>query len=217
MPIIDPEITSNLRARWTRHITALAVDVRAAGPVFDALITAYSAPPRRYHTPAHLHHVFAVLDSAGADLTEPERAWMAAWFHDVVYDPTRGDNEAQSARYAKAALAQWGLADALITRTAALIDMTANHAAGGSDHTDALFLDADMAILGASRDSYDRYVADVRAEYAHVDDALWALGRSAFLDGQMARDRIFHTDAMANRFEAQARDNLARERATYPS
>ena len=72
----------------------------------------------------------------------------------------------------------------------------------------ALFLDMDLAILGAPAAAFDAYEAAVRREYGWVSEADWRAGRAAVLRGFLARPRIFHSDVFAGRFEAQARANM---------
>ena len=83
------------------------------------------------------------------------------------------------------------------------------YAAGGRDAP--IFLDADFAILGAPDAAYRQYVADVRAEYAHVDDAGWKTGRGAFLKKTLASPRIFRTGIFEGEYADQARKNIAWE------
>ena len=70
------------------------------------------------------------------------------------------------------------------------------------------------AILGAPEDAYRQYVRDVRAEYAHVSDADWKSGRSAFLKKISAAPRIFRTGIFEGEYAGQARKNIAHELAT---
>jgi predicted metal-dependent HD superfamily phosphohydrolase len=68
----------------------------------------------------------------------------------------------------------------------------------------------DLSILGAPKSAFDSYEAAVRREYAWVDDKAWRSGRAAVLRKFLARPRIFLTEAFRERFEAQARKNIAR-------
>jgi len=68
-------------------------------------------------------------------------------------------------------------------------------------------LDLDMSILEGLPDAYEDAV---RAEYAVVDDASFAAGRSAFLRGTLEREVIFHTAELAARWDQAARANLRR-------
>ena len=74
-----------------------------------------------------------------------------------------------------------------------------------------MLCDADLSVLGADDDRYDRYVADVRAEYAHVTDEAWSEGRRRVLRTFLDRSKIFHTEAGRERWEAAARTNISRE------
>ena len=81
------------------------------------------------------------------------------------------------------------------------------------DADGALFLDCDMAILGAPPEAYDRYAAQVAEEYAPIIPArAYASGRARFLDKLLASERVFLSGFFHARLGAAARDNLRRER-----
>src|SRR5829696_2723515 len=68
----------------------------------EQLIAAYTAPGRHYHNLAHIDDCLGALarvDSLSA--TDREILSEAIWWHDVVYDATRSDNEELSARLAE--------------------------------------------------------------------------------------------------------------------
>ncbi|WP_347335917.1 hypothetical protein [Bradyrhizobium murdochi] len=60
----------------------------------DQLITAYTAPGRHYHNLSHIEDCLAALARVD-NLSAAEREILteAIWWHDVVYDPTRSDND----------------------------------------------------------------------------------------------------------------------------
>lgn len=166
---------------------------------------------RHYHGLAHVAFLFGEIEAHGDLIREPERLVFTAWFHDAIYLSWRKDNEERSALWAERALESMGASAGLRQRTSALIRQTANHAAGGADGDDALFLDMDCAILGAAPDIYARYAANVRREYFWAPTSLYRKGRSAFLKAQLDRSRIFLTDLYEARFAEQARENLHHE------
>ncbi len=70
----------------------------------DELVAAYTAPGRHYHNLAHIEDCLAALARV-ENLSPREREILseAIWWHDVVYDATRADNEELSAQLAEAA------------------------------------------------------------------------------------------------------------------
>lgn len=179
--------------------------------LFDALAARYSEPGRFYH---NLHHVAEVLRLLGPLWVGPrqdEAACFAAWFHDAVYDTRRDDNEERSAELAAAWLAQLSAPAETVTAVRRLILATKRHGAENLSPGGALFLDSDLAILGAPEEIYRQYRAAVREEYAWVEDALYRRERKRILENFLARDRLYFTDEMRRRFETQARRNLLDE------
>lgn len=170
------------------------------------VVRRYGEPHRAYHTLVHIEDVLGVLEELG--VTDPA-VLLAAVLHDVVYDPTRGDNEAASADYARHVLAH--LDEGTVERTAELILATASHEIGAErDPGRAALLDADLAILAAPPDDYEAYSRAIRREYAHVRDDAYRAGRARVLETFLSRSRIFFTDELRTR-EEQARANLRRE------
>ncbi|WP_147651303.1 HD domain-containing protein [Vulcaniibacterium gelatinicum] len=182
-----------------------------------ALEAAYAVPPRAYH---HFGHVQAVLGhwaevAAGPGWRQPRETYLAVLYHDAVYAPGRRDNEARSAALACEHIARW-LPEAGLDagRVAALIGLTARHGQLAPQDVDAeaaLFLDCDMAILGAEPAAFDAYDRAIAAEYrGHVPGWLFRLHRRRFLKGLLARERIFLSGFFHERLDAQARANLRR-------
>ena len=204
-----------LKARWRTHVQMLGnFNADVVGRTFDNLCRSYSEPNRHYHTLNHLTALFDTLETHGEEIGDPSRLAFAAWYHDVVYDARRNDNEAKSAERAMKELDDLGADNALRSHVVQLILATKNHSAGGRDYDDDIFLDADFAILGTSEEAYAEYVKNVRAEYAHLDDQAWKTGRSTFLKKLTAAPRIFRTGIFEGEYAAQARKNIARELAT---
>ena len=69
----------------------------------DEPVAANTAPSRHYHDLAHIEDCLAALARVD-DLSDAEREILtqAIWWHDVVYDATRADNEELSAQLAEA-------------------------------------------------------------------------------------------------------------------
>ena len=175
------------------------------------LIAHHSGWLRRYHGLAHLAFLFQEIEEMREHIRDLPRLVYAAWFHDAIYKSWRKDNETRSADWARSALETMGAASELCESVHALIIATADHARGGQDQDDALFLDMDCAIMGATQERYDVYARQVRREYFWAPGGAFRTGRIAFLKSQLARDKLFHTEVYRQRLEAQARTNLERE------
>jgi predicted metal-dependent HD superfamily phosphohydrolase len=181
---------------------------------WQALHDGYHSPPRHYHTIDHVVEVARWYQVVAREpgWTHPREVFLAVLFHDVVYQAGARDNEQRSAAVAVDATRRWldaGIDTAHVTR---LIELTARH--GGLRPADvdaetALFLDCDMAVLGAPADVYARYEQGVAAEYLGVyPPELFAQGRRRFLEGLLARERIYLSPFFHARLDEPARANL---------
>jgi predicted metal-dependent HD superfamily phosphohydrolase len=175
----------------------------------DDLIAAYAAPNRHYHNLAHIEDCLDKLARVD-DLSAAEREILteAIWWHDVVYDPTRPDNEELSAQ-----LAEQHVAAHLREEVSRLIRLTKTHQVEPADRLGAILISIDLSILAAEPSRYDAYAASIRKEYAHVPDNAYRAGRTEVLRRFAARPVIFPDAAFARACEKKARDNLARELA----
>lgn len=177
----------------------------------DAVREAWSEPHRRYHSLQHLSECLRWLDDPALDgaLVRPLEVELALFFHDLVYDTTRSDNEEVSAERAVALLSAVDGADgAAIERVRAMILATKSHVADTDDAR--LMLDVDLSILGADERRFAEYEQQIREEYHWVPDDAYRAGRRRVLAGFAERARIFQSPIMFDRLEARAKDNLAR-------
>jgi predicted metal-dependent HD superfamily phosphohydrolase len=209
--VTAPEV--ELGRVWRRLV---GVDAgRAGDAALDELLARHRQPHRRYHTATHVMWVLRHIDDLAAANTpvDLDAVRAAALFHDAVYDPRSTTNEHDSAGLARRVLADCGWEPARVDRVAALIELTAGHVAPDTDLGADILLDADLAILGAEPADYRSYVTGVRAEYAHVDDDAWRVGRAAVLRSFLERPAIYRTTSMQAARERRARANLSAELA----
>ena len=192
---------------WLELAAELDLDGEPTNDIGFDLAACYTEPHRHYHT---MEHITAVLQHLGDLHVTTPTAKLAAFFHDAIYDPMRGDNEAQSAELAREVLIAVDRPEA--DDVAAIVLATATHQLPeGAPRETAAFLDADLAVLAAPPDIYDIYTANVRKEYGHMSDADFRAGRAGILEGLANRDQLFFTTAGQAKFEALARRNLRRE------
>jgi len=194
-------------ARWRETWIQLGLP-EPGDATLDDLLDRYREPQRHYHTLQHLEECFAGYDLLRGGMQRPGEIALALWFHDAVYDPRRGDNEALSADLAAATLRKAGAGDALVARASALIMATQGHTATADDPDRAILLDIDLGILGASPARFAEYERQIRAEYAHVPDEAYRAGRARVLDSFARRTWIYATARFHALYEQAARRNL---------
>ena len=179
----------------------------------SSLRARYAEPHRAYHTQAHIDAMLAGLRELGEAVVHPAAVELAIWYHDAIYDPAATDNEARSAALLRAELD--GLADAtLLDQADLLVRATADHALPATlpaalEADAKLFLDLDMAVLGADPAAYAAYERGIAAEYAPVHGVpAYRAGRARFLRTTLARPRLFLSDRFHGRCDTAARRNM---------
>jgi predicted metal-dependent HD superfamily phosphohydrolase len=188
---------------------ALAGDSPTARTEWAAVLASWSEPHRRYHDLAHLAAVLGLVDVLAEAAADPVAVRLAAWYHDVAYDPRREDNEQVSA--ARARIGLLGLVDdATLAEVERLVLLTAGHDPEPDDANGAVLCDADLAVLAGPPEAYAAYASAVREEYRHLSDGEFTAGRIAVLERLLALPALFRTPA-AQPWTEPARANLAAE------
>jgi predicted metal-dependent HD superfamily phosphohydrolase len=188
----------------------LAGDSPTSRTEWAALVAAWSEPHRRYHDLAHLAAVLGLVGELAGAATDPDAVRLAAWYHDVVYDPRRADNEQVSAERARAGLR--GLVqEERVEEVVRLVLLTAGHDPAPDDANGAVLCDADLAVLAGPAEAYAGYASAVREEYGHLSDAEFTAGRIAVLEHLLALPRLFRLPAVAAEWTPRARANMAAE------
>jgi predicted metal-dependent HD superfamily phosphohydrolase len=187
----------------------LAGDSPTSRTEWAAVVAAWSEPHRRYHDLAHLAAVLGLVGELAGQAVDADAVRLAAWYHDVVYDPQRTDNEEISAQRARAGLR--GLVpDERVLEVERLVRLTAGHGATDDDANGAVLCDADLAVLAGPPESYAAYASAVRLEYGHLSDEEFTAGRISVLEQLLALPALFRTPT-ARAWTDTARANLTAE------
>jgi len=192
--------------RWLELMERLSMP--ANSDTYEALVAAYSEEHRHYHSVLHIDRSLAVLDEFRRLAQRPDEVELAIWFHDAVYDPHSSDNEARSANWARRFMLEKKNDRGGADRVYDLI-MATTHDSPIKDQDAQLLADIDLAILGTDTDTYQVYESDVRREYSWVPVAQFSEGRRKILESFMDRDQIYSIPKIRERYETQARLNLA--------
>lgn len=196
--------------RWLDFARSLGIAESAAEAIWRELSAAYGADGRFYHNLRHIEHTLDVAEQLREVAVDFTAVQLALWFHDVVYDPRRSDNEAESAAYAVRVLRPLGVPDELLAKVTNLILATQTHEAT-NDPDGWVMLDADLAILSAPPAQYDAYAQAIRQEYRFVPDEAYGVGRTAVLQKFLARKPFYLTAWMRELRDTAVYENLSRE------
>ena len=178
------------------------------------LRAAYEAADRKYHNWLHITSLLADFHRLKDHWRHPEAVETAILWHDFVYVALSPSNEADSAEQMLERLKELAEPSALADAHA-LIITTASHTVPNDMTAElaldcALFLDMDMAILGADRAAFDQYDSAIREEFAIVPDEVYRPRRAEVLAGFLARDDLYLTETFKRGHDKQARANLQR-------
>jgi len=194
----------DLRRRWFEAWQALGL--AGDSDLLQQILDHYGEEHRSYHTLQHLEECFGKLDELRGIAEHPAEVELAVWFHDAIYEPRRNDNEQRSADWARQSLLAAGAA---AERVHALV-MATRHAVEPSGIDQQVLIDVDLAILGAEAQRFEEYEAQVRKEYRWVPELIYRRRRAEILRSFLDRPTIYSTPLFIERYEKQARANLAR-------
>lgn len=180
----------------------------------DMLREMYATPRRYYHTWQHALNVLAwanrACDAQGLMIDDTAAVKIAALFHDCVYDAEGSpSNEERSAAWLA------GIEHPAIRKAQRMILATSQHGKLEAEDVDlptAILLDCDMVTFAeplweVALQNDDNILAELRERYTEEQIRV---GRTAFLNGLLQKRSVFLSPWFRERFEAQARANIAR-------
>ena len=204
------ELIERFSNHWRELSENLNLDAQKSDKVLDYLLIQYVDMSRHYHD---VRHIVSMLDGAVniKDKFEDLNAvLLGIFFHDVIYDASKGDNEEQSAIVMRNILDGFIDEDILIKAEDSVVATKAHKETENKDTN--LLIDLDMAILGQPWAVYEQYAVGVMKEYVPVyGEEAYRAGRPArFLEPTIAAGNIFITEEFAHLTE-QAVKNMQRE------
>lgn len=206
-----------LRAIWMELAGRYSSDQILAGNLFHEIHKKYNSSRRYYHNLQHLDELLRLSRQYDPYLHDKDVVGFSIFYHDIIYNVLRKDNEQRSAALAAKRLTALGVPAEKRGAVELFIQATQTHAVpeNALNKTDlSFFLDFDMAILAAPWEQYQVYARQVRKEYKVYPDVLYKSGRKAFLQKSLQADPIFHTALFRAQYEAPARANMERELQT---
>lgn len=202
----DLEI-EDLFKRFVKHFDN---DRTFAEGLWAELEKAYTQKGRHYHTLNHLTHMLEETVSVLSEIEAPDTLCCSIFYHDIIYNVKRQDNEERSADIGIQRALDIGLGVKGARLCKDQIIATKSHTL--SDNMDTNYLtDIDLSVLGAAPEVYQNYTAVIRKEYAIYPGFLYRRGRKKVLKHFLEMDRIFKTGFFRDSYEIEARAILKSE------
>lgn len=166
------------------------------------LFDLYDQPHRYYHNFNHIVEMWRIL-AMHAKITS--ELYAAVLYHDAIYDPSRDDNELQSALLYE--LHCDDMDDSPDEKVIQMILDTKEHIPTIKESE--LLIDADLWILGSNIWIYAEYKKSIKKEYApfFTEEEMIA-GRTAFIENMLDRENIFYTPDFQRCYTHTAKTNL---------
>lgn len=199
-----------LKTIFTELVKKYTADDSLRKQLWNEIVINYCDAGRYYHNLNHLETIISELSDVKDNIPQWDTAMFSVFYHDLVYNALRSDNEAQSAEKAQVRLQEIGFPEDQITQCMLQILATKGHEPG-NDLTTQLFIDADLAILGKAPKKYKDYSEKIRKEFFVYADNEYKEGRKKVLKYFLAMSRIFKSEHFYNKYENQARKNIEDE------
>lgn len=199
-----------LEVVFKKYVRQFDNDRTFAEKLWEELKAAYSQKGRHYHNLSHLTHMLKETRLVLHELSNPASFLNSIFYHDIIYNVRKKDNEEKSANMGMQRACDIGLGIKGAELSRQQILATKSHAT--SEDMDTNYLtDIDLSILGATSGVYQNYTAAIRKEYSIYPGFLYRKGRKKVLKHFLEMDSIFKTDLFREKYEAQAFKNLKAE------
>ena len=175
--------------------------------LWDEIEKSYCRRNRYYHNLGHLETLVRELDKYREQINDWHSVLFSVFYHDIIYNVTRKDNEEKSARLAVQRLGEIHFPKEQIGVCRQQILATGTHAESDDSDTN-LFTDADLAILGYEHADYENYCSQIRKEYLLYPDFVYNAGRKKVISHFLQMERIYKTKEFFTQYETPARQNL---------
>lgn len=204
--IVRKEMISYISKEWKR----LAGDSEVSCKYLKIIIDSYSQSHRHYH---NLNHVMELLQESEQLFTTTD-SWnlenksiilYSIFFHDVIYDPMKKDNESESNKLFLKFAKEHKISDIITECVSESILATANHSKVIDSEIVSYFLDLDLSILGSSSDRFNEYEKQIKNEFYFVPEDIFIHERGKIMKSLL---NPYKTEWGRKRYLKQSQTNL---------
>lgn len=199
----------NLEERFSTLLSEYTNDYNLTTFLWKNIDKYYSEEHRSYHNKTHLIELFKYFDLYKDNLDNPDIVAFSIFYHDIIYNIWKKDNEEKSADLALKELSQINIHTFYLEQIHKLILATKTHQA--NDNDTKWLVDFDLAILGKPSEVYQNYAKLIRKEYKLVPNFMYKKGRKKVLQHFIDKPFIYATDEFRSLYENQAKENLTNE------
>lgn len=219
----------SLYKSWTKlTIHTLKCPAEISHNWFSILRDNYMQSWRRYHNLIHIHQFISTAENyfIAGKLKDNINTLLSIWFHDVVYIPSRIDNEERSAEMftefyedVKRALVIENTLELIDVDKVSLYILCTKHHFEEFSYEDSdlnYMLDFDLMSLAVDESKYFEINDRIRYEYRHhLSEEQWNVGRRKFLEKVLEKKSIYRTEEFKSQMEDNARRNIKLELESF--
>ncbi|MBD3213471.1 MAG: hypothetical protein GF311_12760 [Candidatus Lokiarchaeota archaeon] len=153
-----------MKILWVDLVSKYSIDIDLIENLYDIIEKRYDSSNRHYHNLTHINLMLSEVKRFKNRIDDYDSVLFAIWFHDIIYDPLKGDNEERSAECAREFLVKINYEKNRIRKIEELILRTKDHTIqdGNENYDLNLFLDLDLLILGMEREQYVKYAKNIK-------------------------------------------------------
>lgn len=175
--------------------------------VYQILIDLYQKPKRAYHNITHIAYMLDGLTKIEQLAENINELKIAIWFHDVIYEPTKTNNEEESAKLAYKLLIEKGASEDCARKVQNLV-MATKYTIIAKTNDEKLISDLDLAVLGLSKEIFIKYSDLLHQEYGFEGEEIYWKNRKIILERYVVDKNLFYHSYFKKRYEKQAIENL---------
>ncbi|WP_235989256.1 hypothetical protein [Psychroserpens algicola] len=201
-----------LRNEWKTLVSLYTKDDAVISEYWEDIENHYTSKNRHYHNLSHIYNMLQQAHNLKATIIDYNTFRFAIWYHDIIYNATKKNNETKSAEFSEKRLKSLNFDQKSLKIVNKLIKSTQKHDILLNTTSDnAYLLDMDLSILGTDWNLYEAYTQNIRKEYAIYPDFIYKKGRKKAMLHFLERPTIYFTEYYQNKYEEQARINLKKE------
>lgn len=204
------QMEERLKSVWLKLNAKYCANEELVQTCWNEIESCYSENTRHYHNLSHLNYLFLKLEDYKSIVKDTDTLMYSIFYHDLVYNPKRNDNELKSANLAKKRLVELGLPLEKVENCFLQIMATKEHT-DAVDKDTQILLDMDLGILGEPDEQYQVYIKNIRKEYSMYPNLLYNAGRKKVLKHFLEMSTIYKTKEFQLQYEKRAKRNLLSE------